>query len=144
MALCVSRNLQHNLFTLCVTGTAYDCEGETRHYFSDEMLVEKKVFIVKHFNNKATSEDDRFGTFRSMLLYQLLGLFHRRVSLSILLGHHTIVPPSCISIIIFRHWTESPADRTDPCMDEGRSNQSPVDITDCCAHMNVHFDTTDH
>lgn len=88
----------HTAFALTVVGAAYEhsAEGES---FSNEMLVEKRVFLVRSgssvpacwrrctraliyfssegFNKEGTSEDERFASLQSMLLYQLLGLFHQ-------------------------------------------------------------------
>ncbi|ORY79776.1 hypothetical protein BCR35DRAFT_304607 [Leucosporidium creatinivorum] len=64
----------HSAFALTVAGAAYSPEGEG---FSNEMLVEKRVYLVRGFNKEGTSDEDRFATLQSMLLYQLLGLFHR-------------------------------------------------------------------
>lgn len=93
-------------FALTVAGAAYTPGGEG---FSNEMLVEKRVFLVRGesrssavccpawsrarstfpfvlrltlafhtgFNKVDTNDDERFSTLQSMLLYQLLGLFHR-------------------------------------------------------------------
>ncbi|KAL8293014.1 hypothetical protein RQP46_000708 [Phenoliferia psychrophenolica] len=64
----------HTAFALTVTGAAYEAEGET---FSNEMLVEKRVFLVRGFNKPGNTDTDKFSSLQSMLLYQLLGLFHK-------------------------------------------------------------------
>ncbi|GAA6048694.1 hypothetical protein JCM3770_002025 [Rhodotorula araucariae] len=64
----------HTVFALTVAGGAYEPEGQS---FSNEMLVEKRVFLVRGFQEKDKSWEDRFASLQSLLLYQLLGLFHR-------------------------------------------------------------------
>jgi len=87
----------HGAFALSVAGAAYETEGQS---FSNEMLVEKRVFLIKGersyrfsdcqpittdcrstsltgFLDPTKNWDDRFATLQSLLLYQLLGLFHR-------------------------------------------------------------------
>ncbi|ORY79777.1 hypothetical protein BCR35DRAFT_352677 [Leucosporidium creatinivorum] len=64
----------HLAFSLTVAGASYSPEG---HSFANEMLVEKRVFLVRHFNTEGLTQEERFATIQSMLLYQLLGLFHR-------------------------------------------------------------------
>ncbi|SCV69566.1 BQ2448_2586 [Microbotryum intermedium] len=61
-------------FALTVVGAAYASDGQG---FSDEMLVEKRTFIVRSFNKPDATEANRFVFLQSLLLYQLLGLFHR-------------------------------------------------------------------
>ncbi|KIM83662.1 hypothetical protein PILCRDRAFT_819307 [Piloderma croceum F 1598] len=75
--LCLSDLPPHTVFALSVTGAAYEREGQAGRSFSDDMLTKKRVFNVRNFNNKLNSEVDRFGSLQSMLLYQLLGFFHR-------------------------------------------------------------------
>jgi hypothetical protein len=75
--LCLSDLPPHTVFALSVTGAAYEREGQAGRSFSDDMLTKKRVFNVRNFNNKLNSEIDRFGSLQSMLLYQLLGFFHR-------------------------------------------------------------------
>ncbi|KWU45571.1 hypothetical protein RHOSPDRAFT_32876 [Rhodotorula sp. JG-1b] len=64
----------HTAFALTVAGGAYEREGQS---FSNEMLVEKRVFLVRGFQDAGKSWDERFASMQSLLLYQLLGLFHR-------------------------------------------------------------------
>ncbi|GAA5908520.1 hypothetical protein JCM8208_002653 [Rhodotorula glutinis] len=64
----------HMAFALTVAGGAYEPEGQS---FSNEMLVEKRVFLVRGFQEQEKSWEDRFASLQSLLLYQLLGLFHR-------------------------------------------------------------------
>ncbi|BGP20208.1 hypothetical protein JCM10213_005937 [Rhodosporidiobolus nylandii] len=64
----------HTAFALTVAGGAYEPEGQS---FSNEMLVEKRVFLVRGFQAPEKTFDDRFASLQSLLLYQLLGLFHR-------------------------------------------------------------------
>ncbi|BGP51752.1 hypothetical protein JCM10450v2_007702 [Rhodotorula kratochvilovae] len=64
----------HTAFALTVAGGAYEPEGQS---FSNEMLVEKRVFLVRGFQEKDKSWEDRFASLQSLLLYQLLGIFHR-------------------------------------------------------------------
>ncbi|GAA5863556.1 hypothetical protein JCM8547_007284 [Rhodosporidiobolus lusitaniae] len=64
----------HTAFALTVAGGAYEKEG---YGFSNEMLVEKRVFLVRGFQTPGKSFDEQFATLQSLLLYQLLGLFHR-------------------------------------------------------------------
>ncbi|SGY77308.1 BQ5605_C005g03600 [Microbotryum silenes-dioicae] len=61
-------------FALTVVGAAYASDGQG---FSNEMLVEKRTFIVRSFNKADATEESRFTFLQSLLLYQLLGLFHR-------------------------------------------------------------------
>ncbi|KAM0748180.1 hypothetical protein T439DRAFT_328165 [Meredithblackwellia eburnea MCA 4105] len=72
--LVMSEMPTHTAFALTVTGAAYEKDGEQ---FSNEMLVEKRVFLVRGFNKPGNTEDDKFASLQSMLLYQLLGLFHK-------------------------------------------------------------------
>ncbi|BGP03475.1 zinc finger, C2H2-type transcription factor [Rhodotorula toruloides] len=64
----------HTAFALTVAGGAYERDGQS---FSNEMLVEKRVFLVRGFQEKNKTWDQKFASLQSMLLYQLLGLFHR-------------------------------------------------------------------
>ncbi|GEM11000.1 zinc finger, C2H2-type transcription factor [Rhodotorula toruloides] len=64
----------HTAFALTVAGGAYERDGQS---FSNEMLVEKRVFLVRGFQEKSKTWDQKFASLQSMLLYQLLGLFHR-------------------------------------------------------------------
>ncbi|GAA5868500.1 hypothetical protein JCM3774_005399 [Rhodotorula dairenensis] len=64
----------HTAFALTVAGGAYEREGQS---FSNEMLVEKRVFLVRGFQDASKSWEERFSSMQSLLLYQLLGLFHR-------------------------------------------------------------------
>lgn len=87
----------HTAFALTVAGGAYEPEGQS---FSNEMLVEKRVFLVRGassllgaavetfeliltssrdagFQEEQKSWDEKFSSLQSLLLYQLLGLFHR-------------------------------------------------------------------
>ncbi|KAK4058625.1 hypothetical protein OIO90_000069 [Microbotryomycetes sp. JL221] len=63
----------HTAFALTVTGAAYSTDGEG---FSNEMLVEKRVYLVKGFNKEGVPFEERFAILQSMLLYQLLGIMH--------------------------------------------------------------------
>ncbi|KAM0792594.1 hypothetical protein ACM66B_005255 [Microbotryomycetes sp. NB124-2] len=63
----------HTAFALTVAGASYSTEGES---FSNEMLVEKRVYLVRNFNKDSTTAEEQFSYMQSMLLYQLLGLFH--------------------------------------------------------------------
>ncbi|GAA5985699.1 hypothetical protein JCM10908_007078 [Rhodotorula pacifica] len=64
----------HTAFALTVAGGAYEREGQS---FSNEMLVEKRVFLVRGFQDAGKTWEERFSSMQSLLLYQLLGLFHR-------------------------------------------------------------------
>ncbi|GAA6060700.1 hypothetical protein JCM10212_005082 [Sporobolomyces blumeae] len=64
----------HSAFVLTVAGSAYELEGQA---FSNEMLVEKRVYIIRGFVDPQKTWEDRFASLQSLLLYQLLGLFHR-------------------------------------------------------------------
>ncbi|GJN94380.1 hypothetical protein Rhopal_007460-T1 [Rhodotorula paludigena] len=64
----------HTAFALTVAGAWYEPEGQA---FSNEMLVEKRVFLVRGFQDEGKSWSDKFASLQSLLLYQLLGLFHR-------------------------------------------------------------------
>lgn len=64
-------------FALSVAGAAYETDGEK---FSNEMLVEKRVFLIKEFNLAGSSFEDQFATLQSLLLYQLIGIFHKEQS----------------------------------------------------------------
>lgn len=63
----------HTAFALTVAGAAHTDSGAS---FSNDMLVEKRVFLVRAFNKEELGFEDRFSTLQSMLLYQLLGIFH--------------------------------------------------------------------
>ncbi|GAA6020590.1 hypothetical protein JCM10207_008678 [Rhodosporidiobolus poonsookiae] len=64
----------HTAFALTVAGGAYEPEGQA---FSNEMTIEKRVFLVRGFQAPEKTFEDRFASLQSLLLYQLLGLFHR-------------------------------------------------------------------
>ncbi|GAA6034728.1 hypothetical protein JCM8097_001141 [Rhodosporidiobolus ruineniae] len=64
----------HTAFALTVAGGAYEPAGQS---FSNEMLVEKRVYLVRGFQAPEKNFDDRFASLQSLLLYQLLGLFHK-------------------------------------------------------------------
>lgn len=87
----------HTAFALTVAGGAYEQEGQS---FSNEMLVEKRVFLVRGelpsfrdraeagsltgpssrwtgFQDTSKTFEEKFSSMQSLLLYQLLGLFHR-------------------------------------------------------------------
>ncbi|KAI5479046.1 zinc finger, C2H2-type transcription factor [Pseudohyphozyma bogoriensis] len=57
----------HTAFALTVAGGSYFPEGET---FSNEMLVEKRVYLVRSFNKEGSTEEEKFAGLQSMLLYQ--------------------------------------------------------------------------
>lgn len=67
----------HTAFALSVTGGAFDQSEDGGEKFSNEMLVEKRVFLVRGFNKRNGDDASKFASLQSMLLYQLLGLFHR-------------------------------------------------------------------
>ncbi|GAA5981325.1 hypothetical protein JCM5350_004365 [Sporobolomyces pararoseus] len=64
----------HNAFALTIAGGAYESDGQS---FSNEMLVEKRVFLIRGFLEPTKTWEDRFASLQSLLLYQLLGFFHR-------------------------------------------------------------------
>ncbi|GAA5830003.1 hypothetical protein JCM11251_006841 [Rhodosporidiobolus azoricus] len=64
----------HTAFALTVAGGSYEESGQS---FANEMLVEKRVYLVRGFQDPEKTFDDRFASLQSLLLYQLLGLFHR-------------------------------------------------------------------
>ncbi|GAA5958331.1 hypothetical protein JCM3765_004795 [Sporobolomyces pararoseus] len=64
----------HNAFALSIAGGAYESDGQS---FSNEMLVEKRVFLIRGFLEPTKTWEDRFASLQSLLLYQLLGFFHR-------------------------------------------------------------------
>ncbi|GAA5930189.1 uncharacterized protein JCM15063_004739 [Sporobolomyces koalae] len=64
----------HGAFALTVAGGAFEDDGQV---FSNEMLVEKRVFLIRGFMNADKNWDDQFASIQSLLLYQLLGFFHR-------------------------------------------------------------------
>jgi hypothetical protein len=66
----------HIAFALTVAGAAYDREGEMGRVFCDDVLPEKALCIVRNFNDKRRSDDDKFGILQSLVIYQLLGFFH--------------------------------------------------------------------
>ncbi|GAA5982870.1 hypothetical protein JCM11641_002611 [Rhodosporidiobolus odoratus] len=70
----VSTMALHTAFALTVAGGAYEEEGQS---FANEMLVEKRVFLIRGFQAPEKTFEDRFASLQSLLLYQLLGLFHR-------------------------------------------------------------------
>ncbi|GAA5896275.1 hypothetical protein JCM5296_002933 [Sporobolomyces johnsonii] len=73
-SIVITQMATHTAFALTVAGGAYEPEGQA---FSNEMLVEKRVFLVRGFQQPEKTFDDRFASLQSLLLYQLLGLFHR-------------------------------------------------------------------
>ncbi|GAA5965937.1 hypothetical protein JCM21900_005703 [Sporobolomyces salmonicolor] len=73
-SIVITKMATHTAFALTVAGGAYEPEGQA---FSNEMLVEKRVFLVRGFQQPEKTFDDRFASLQSLLLYQLLGLFHR-------------------------------------------------------------------
>ncbi|GAA5906097.1 uncharacterized protein JCM6883_002549 [Sporobolomyces salmoneus] len=70
----INKMALHNAFALTIVGGAYEPEGQS---FSNEMLVEKRVFLIRGFLDPSKNWDDRFASLQSLLLYQLLGFFHR-------------------------------------------------------------------
>ncbi|GAA6010603.1 hypothetical protein JCM11491_002991 [Sporobolomyces phaffii] len=72
-SLAVTEMAPHGAFALTVVGGAYEAEGQS---FSNEMLVEKRVFLIRGFIDASKTWEDRFASLQSLLLYQLLGFFH--------------------------------------------------------------------
>ncbi|KAI5477366.1 zinc finger, C2H2-type transcription factor [Pseudohyphozyma bogoriensis] len=57
-----------------------DEDGEQlsgKNGFGNAMLLEKRVHLIRIFNTLFTEFEDKFAALQSMLLYQLLGLFHK-------------------------------------------------------------------